>query len=244
MCRIKGNRRPEISPGLCNSHLIKHKADRVSWLIPTTLLHTLLPFLTDTKLFSEDKTSGCAQLPTSAGCGCWQWTLRVLFSLPHPRPCNVLRVATDSAQGHDLDSADVFPRLRHAPPPETRVPWPHTAHRCCRPLMPCCVQPPGLLTNTAAWSGLYAHCFPDVCHAGDNNHGRMNIGKLRINSRVLFFSCESLVKARNILNKVIMIIHIMFNWSLFFAIYAAEHTYYCCCNVQTPKFMEALFVWA
>ena len=240
MCRIKGNRRPEISPGLCNSHLIKHKADRVSWLIPT--LHTL-PHLTDIKLFSEDKTSGCAQLPTSAAVSCWQWTLRVLFSLPHPRPCNVLRVATDSAQGHDLDSADVFPRLRHAPPPETRVPWPHTG--ASGPWCHVVFSLRGLLTNAAAWWGLYAHCFPDVCHAGDNNHGRMNIGKLRINSRVLFFSCESLVKARNILNKVIMIIHIMFNWSLFFAIYAAEHTYYCCChNVQTPKFMKALFVWA
>ena len=162
----------------------------------------------------------------------------VLFSLAHPRPCKCVA-------GGDWLCPRTWSWLGSClPPPPPRAaprdPGPLATHRCHD-----VTSLRGLLTNTAAWWGLYAHCFPDVCHAGDNNHGRLHIGKLRINSRVLFFSCKSLVKARNILNKVIMIIHIMFNCSLFFAIYATEHThYYCCCyNVQTPKFMKALFVW-
>ena len=142
----------------------------------------------------------------------------VLFSLAHPRPCKCVA-------GGDWLCPRTWSWLGSClPPPPPRAasrdPGPLATHRCHE-----VTSLRGLLTNTAAWWGLYVHCFPDVCHAGDNNHGRLHIGKLRINSRVLFFSCKSLVKARNILNKVIMIIHIMFNCSLFFAIYATEHIY-------------------
>lgn len=86
------------------------------------------------------------------------------------------------AQGHDdLDSADVFPRLRHAPRPLA------THHTQVLPVP--YVSPRGIMAALGLIMGLYAHCFQDVCHAKDNrSHRPMHIGKLRINSRgiVLF----------------------------------------------------------